>query len=157
MVEFVIPSQVKYRLRRELRKHGKQEIGGLLMGEQLSSTCFRMMDFSVSVGNEVSFNRNFSDHRAKLDLFFERTNHNYRQFNYLGEWHSHPKFSVEPSSQDLQTMQSLVHEETSIGFAFLLILRLDWKFFLAQSCHIFVEDKRPEMARVNYANSGSKK
>jgi hypothetical protein len=40
--------------------------------------------------------------------FFDRTGHRYREFNYLGEWHSHPSFQVEPSSTDVQAMRQLV-------------------------------------------------
>jgi hypothetical protein len=51
--------------------------------------------------------------------FFER----YRRFNYLGEWHSHPSFSVQPSFEDIESMTDIVENGNStITFAVPLIV-----------------------------------
>ena len=55
----------------------------------------------------------------------KRTGYNYRKFNYIGEWHSHPSFQPVPSEKDLQSMQEIVTDsDTSANFAILLIVRL---------------------------------
>ena len=46
----------------------------------------------------------------------------FRDFNYLGEWHFHPSFSVRPSPEDVATMTELVEDERiPISFAVLLV------------------------------------
>jgi hypothetical protein len=58
--------------------------------------------------------------------FFDRTQHQYKRFNYIGEWHSHPSFEVKPSPQDVETMVKLVTDPAFKGsFAILMIMRLD--------------------------------
>lgn len=58
--------------------------------------------------------------------FFGRTNHWYERFNYIGEWHSHPSFTVQPSGKDLATMRELVRDAAFLGsFAILMIVRLE--------------------------------
>jgi proteasome lid subunit RPN8/RPN11 len=58
--------------------------------------------------------------------FFDRTEHHYTRFNYIGEWHSHPSFEVQPSSKDMATMRALVSDlEFKGNFAVLLIVRLN--------------------------------
>ena len=57
--------------------------------------------------------------------FFKRTEYNYKKFNYLGEWHSHPSFRPVPSQQDIQSMLEIVTDsDTGANFAVLLIVRL---------------------------------
>ena len=63
--------------------------------------------------------------RAFLAEFFARTGKDYERFNYLGEWHSHPLFSVHPSGPDFATMFEIVEDpEVRAHFAVLLIVRL---------------------------------
>ncbi len=61
-----------------------------------------------------------------MNAFFCETGHQYDRFNYLGEWHSHPRFPVTPSAQDVESMVDLVNGERGIDFAVLLIVRLQW-------------------------------
>ncbi len=66
--------------------------------------------------------------QAALDAlgFFERTQHRYTRYNYIGEWHSHPSFAVHPSSIDVRSMRTIVEDPKFHGnFAVLMIVRLD--------------------------------
>jgi hypothetical protein len=120
------PDQVQL-LADELARAREQEIGGVLVAEQLRPDAFRLVDFSVqrSGGTKTCFVCTPSAHSKFLDDFFERTGANYSRFNYLGEWHSHPLFSAAPSPTDVTQMQSLVDEEPERRpFAVLLVARL---------------------------------
>jgi integrative and conjugative element protein (TIGR02256 family) len=133
--------EVERRIRLALRKAGHREIGGMLMAEQLSPDHFRIVDFSVDSlsGSHTHFRRDPRMHRATLDAFFERTGRDYESFNYLGEWHSHPSFSVRPSAEDVATMMDIVEAPGStITFAMLLIVRLRWRYWLDYSLIAFV-------------------
>lgn len=129
-MKILLAPPIVKRLRRELHRAGSQEIGGLLMGEDLGNGDFRVVGISVqrSGGTEVCFIRNPKDHQPELDAFFAQTGNDYSRFNYLGEWHSHPSFSATPSGPDLATMLSLVNDPTvGSNFLVLLIARLSGK------------------------------
>jgi integrative and conjugative element protein (TIGR02256 family) len=104
------------------------EIGGVLMGEQITPGHFRIVDFSVDTksGDNSRFIRRPEHHREALDAFFAKTEADYSRFNYLGEWHSHPSYEARPSQQDVAEMRSLVEEEEGIPFSVLLIVRTRW-------------------------------
>jgi [CysO sulfur-carrier protein]-S-L-cysteine hydrolase len=64
-------------------------------------------------------------HREFLADFFARTGHDYLRYNYLGEWHSHPRFQPIPSPEDRATMLELVKNPlVGANFAVLIIVRL---------------------------------
>ena len=143
--------EIEPRLRKVLREAGKREIGGLLFAEQLAPARFRLMDFSVDIssGSHTHFRRDPQAHRAALSEFFRKTEHDFARFNYLGEWHSHPSFSVTPSSEDVRTMQSLVDNETGeISFSLLMIVRLRFRFWMDCSLTTFARGHRPQRARI---------
>jgi integrative and conjugative element protein (TIGR02256 family) len=119
----LLAPQIVQRLRHELRRAGRREIGGLLMGEDLGGELFRVVDISVqrSGGTQSCFIRNPKDHQKYLEEFFVRTGQDYLRFNYLGEWHSHPRFAAMPSEPDISTMQSIVGDP-DVGANFLVLL-----------------------------------
>lgn len=152
MTTISLPRDQRAQLRTTLRRAGHREIGGVLMGEQLAPDHFRIANFSVDAlsGTAAHFVRSPEYHRSALDDFFQQTGADYRRFNYLGEWHSHPKFPVHPSSVDMQSMIDLVNSERDIGFAALMIVRLRFLLRLEFSCHMFVRGQRPQTIVVSY-------
>ncbi len=101
-----IPVEVKIRLKAELYRGGFREIGGVLMGECLEPGRFQLVDFTVDHGGGTfaTFVRSIRTALKALARFFDRTMHNYRRFNYLGEWHSHPSFPPTPSLEGSATV-----------------------------------------------------
>lgn len=122
-MQLLLAPQVGKRLQRELRRAGRREIGGLLMGEHIADELFRVVEISVQKagGTDACFIRRPDDHRAQLQKFFAATGNDYSRFNYLGEWHSHPSFEPLPSGTDLRAMQSLV-EDSEVGVNFLVLV-----------------------------------
>jgi len=141
---------VRVRLRKALRGAGRREIGGVLMGEQIEPGHFRIVDLSIDkeTGGRAHFVRSPEAHAAALDAFFERTGKEYDRFNYLGEWHSHPRFPVSPSTQDAASMVELVHGERGIDFAILLIVRLQWWRTMPCSCTLFRRGLTPSPVEI---------
>ncbi|TQN58226.1 hypothetical protein FLX27_26245 [Agrobacterium tumefaciens] len=139
MIRITLSRQIRDRMKLPLRRAGLREIGGILMGQEIASGHFSVLDFSVdeASGADAHFVRDADHHRHALDAFFDRTGHNYQAFNYLGEWHSHPSFSVRPSLTDVRSMQELVDGERDIGFAVLLIVKLGFwgRFNASASLH----------------------
>lgn len=102
-------------------------MGGVLVGQNLGHDVFRLIDisFQSSGGSVVHFVRDPEHHKAFLADFFVRTGNDYRKFNYIGEWHSHPGFEPRPSGEDLATMFELVEDPAvGVNFAILIIARL---------------------------------
>ncbi len=116
------------KLRPALRLAGTKEIGGQLFGEQLAPSDFCITELSIQArrGSFARFVVDLVEAGRNALRFFDRTEHQYKRFNYIGEWHSHPSFDVEPSNKDVETMMNLVTDPTFKGsFAVLMIVRLD--------------------------------
>ncbi|WP_202796174.1 Mov34/MPN/PAD-1 family protein [Pusillimonas sp. T7-7] len=128
MIKIRVSEKVRDRMKHALRRAGLREIGGIIMGQEIASGQFLVVDFSIDEisGERAHFVRDADYHRQALETFFDRTGHNYKEFNYLGEWHSHPSFSTQPSLTDLRSMQALVDGERGIEFAVLLIVKLSF-------------------------------
>ena len=124
-MKLLLPLKIVDRLRRELPGRSR-EIGGVLVGEHVTQETFSVVDLSVQLsgGTAAHFVRDPVQAKTYLAEFFERTGHNYQRFNYIGEWHSHPRFVPLPSGEDCTTMIELVHDpEVGVNFAVLIIAR----------------------------------
>ncbi len=142
----IIDSDIRGRISTHLRRSGKHEVGGILLGEQIAPSSFRLVDFSIDniTGSDAHFHRSPEQHNAAIERFFKKTRHNFSKHNYLGEWHSHPRFPVSPSPQDYMSMQDLVRSEKNILFAALLIVRLDFFVCLKIGATMFSQHRNPE-------------
>jgi len=143
-VKVDLPRTEVAKMTRALRRAGRREIGGILMGEQIAERHFRVVDFSIDevTGSYAHFVRSPEHHVTALAEFFERTGKEYARYNYLGEWHSHPSFPVRPSHEDALSMDDLVHGERDISFAVLLIVKRAWWCFEC-SATMFVRGEQP--------------
>lgn len=112
---------------------------------------FRIVDLSMddSTGSPAHFIRMPAAHQGTLSTFFERTGGDFRRFNYLGEWHSHPSFAVRPSRNDVRSMQELVDHEEAIDFSALLIVRLRFLTLIEARAWMFVRGREPISVRLS--------
>lgn len=127
MVEIVLPREVQERLEAALEAAGTREIGGVLMGECLEPSRFRVADVTIQRrgGSFASFMRRLGEALSALARFFRQTGEDYTRFNYLGEWHSHPSFSTTASEKDVQSMLEIAADpEVGANFVALVIVRL---------------------------------
>ncbi|MEQ1947412.1 MAG: Mov34/MPN/PAD-1 family protein [Bryobacteraceae bacterium] len=126
-MQLLVARPVIQRLERELRRAGRREIGGLLMGEHVRDELFRLVELSVQRGGGTNacFIRRPQDHKAQLEKFFAGTGNDFSRFNYMGEWHSHPSFEPLPSDTDIRTMQSMVEDpDAGVNFLVLMVCRM---------------------------------
>jgi [CysO sulfur-carrier protein]-S-L-cysteine hydrolase len=125
-MKLLLPAKIVKRLRRELRGR-RHEIGGVLVGENVAPDTFRLVDISVqhSGGTVAHFVRDPEHHREFLANFFARTGNDYKRFNYIGEWHSHPAFEAVPSGEDIVSMFEIIEDPVvGVNFAILIVARL---------------------------------
>lgn len=123
-----IPNDQISALHEALASAGTKEIGGQIFGEQLAPSHFLASELTFQK-RRGTFSRFIVDLiQAARDAlqFFDRTQHRYTRFNYIGEWHSHPSFDVCPSITDIETMRELVRDPDFKGhFAVLMITKLE--------------------------------
>jgi [CysO sulfur-carrier protein]-S-L-cysteine hydrolase len=140
-----LPEYISGKLVKVLKKAGNKEIGGILMGEYLSAGVYRVQDLTVQSqgGTAASFLRMPFMLLRPLQEFFQRTDNQFTRFNYLGEWHSHPCYSTEPSSTDCQTMREII-QDSSVGanFAILMIVKLDEEQQLEGGVTVFLPNSK---------------
>ena len=143
MLTLNLPRDLVEDLCRELEIAERREIGGILMGEQLAPSHFRVteMTFQRHGGMFARFVRNARLALVALQQFFTRTGHRYQRYNYLGEWHSHPSFEPRPSDTDHVSMIDVAcHQNTGANFVLLLITRLGENDQLEASVTVYLPD-----------------
>lgn len=144
-MQVLLPPEIQEQLISALRAAGRREIGGILMGEHVGANAFRVVSVTIQTrgGAFASFVRLVQHVVRPLADFFRKTSHQYTRFNYLGEWHSHHSFELNPSTTDAETMRELVDDpEVGATFAVLLILRLDGDRDLRGSVTVFLPEGR---------------
>jgi len=157
-MQLLLAPKVSKLLKRELRKAGRREIGGLLMGEHVADGLFRVVEISVqrAGGTYACFIRRPEDHQEQLQKFFAENGNDYSRFNYLGEWHSHPSFEPAPSGTDIQSMQAMV-EDPDIGanFLVLLVCRLATGGKIAATATVFRAMSEPLIVPLTLENESA--
>jgi len=126
-MQLLIPPEISQQLVAALRQAGKREIGGILMGEHMEPDTFRVKEITIQRkgGTFAAFIRLVEEIIAPLRAFFDITKHDYKRFNYLGEWHSHHSFALAPSGRDHMTMCEIVMDSLlGARFVVLLLVRL---------------------------------
>ena len=154
-MKLLLPDDIRKTMLAHLKAARKREIGGMLMGEELGRDQFRLVDFSVDLesGSVGHFVRDAELHDQHLSEFFARTGSNYSRYNYLGEWHSHPSFTVEPSLADIHSMQDLVEGPRGVGFAVLMISKLRRFWGFDYGAWLFVAGQPPVQVEIRRERS----
>lgn len=142
MITLILPRPIQDTIRAALLKAGRREIGGILMAEHVGPNAFEVKDLTVHRrGTVFNFIRAVEDAIGRLRAFFERAEHDYTRFNYIGEWHSHPSFAPFPSPRDDASMREIVEDPTvGANFVVLLIVKLESPHEMATSVHTYLPD-----------------
>ena len=154
MLTLSVPPELTKTITVALQKAGQREIGGVLMAEHIGHNEFRVKDLTVHRrGAFASFVRRIEEALGRLRLFFERAEHNYRRFNYIGEWHSHPSFAAEPSETDHASMRQIIEDpEVGANFVVLLVVKLNPQGRLVGSAHTYLPNGVCSRSVVQFAD-----
>lgn len=149
-MQLIIPADLAERLRGELKGAGRREMGGILMGQNVGPDVFKLIEMTSqrSGGGYACFSRSSAMHDRALKRFFDRTGHRYTEFNYIGEWHSHPSFALRPSETDHATMMTIVRRDMDVHFALLLIVKLGTEEQLEHEAYVYSGDLPPGRIEV---------
>lgn len=139
-IEFQVSESVKSKMKEALLKFGDYEIGGILIGKKLAEQSFEIIDISISDEDKrfsiSSFIRGTKKSERLLKRHFRK-----KTGYYLGEWHSHPKFSLNPSQNDVLTMVGILNDpDYGVQFAVLIITHLVRNNELAYKGYLFHKD-----------------
>ena len=137
-----MPRELRERLEVELRRAGSRELGGVLMAEHVGMNEFALRDLTIHRrGSFASFVRRIEEALDRLKSFFKANSNNYRRFNYIGEWHSHPSFVTEPSPHDDASMREIALDpDVGANFVVLLVVKLEDSSRFAASLHTYLPD-----------------
>jgi proteasome lid subunit RPN8/RPN11 len=146
MLTILLPPDVREEITKACVRAGKHETGGMLFGEHVGDDEFHVIEATVAgQGSMASFLRALTEGLARLEAFFRRTKRDYRRFNYLGEWHSHPSFVLRPSSADDKAMFDIVEDSTTgARFAVSLIVKLESGWLEAVAYAYFPQEERQD-------------
>lgn len=152
MLTLILPPDQASLILSELRKSGRREVGGIMMGEHVGPNQFVVREITVHRRGAIAyFVRHIEDAIGKLRVFFQNTSHDYLRFNYLGEWHSHPSFEPLPSSiDDLSMLQIVRDESVGANFVVLLIVKLDDRRRLVGTAHTYLPDGTRRRSEVEF-------
>lgn len=123
-ITFKLTQPVKTKLVKALHKFGDLEIGGILIGRKVAEDSFEIIDASISDEDNrfsfVSFVRGTKKSERLLKQYFRQATG-----YYIGEWHSHPRFSLDPSYADIRTMMGILQNPGyGVSFVILLIVQM---------------------------------
>ena len=123
-IDFTITPIVKNKIEKALRKYGDFEIGGILIGRKIGDESFEVVDISIS-NEDKRFSISSFIRGTKTSERLLRSHFRKKTGYYIGEWHSHPKYSLRPSYQDIVTMFGILKDENyGVSFAILIITHL---------------------------------
>jgi hypothetical protein len=145
-MHLLLPPDIVARLVEALSQAKSREIGGVLMGEHVTTDTFRVKAITIQRkgGTFGAFVRIVAEIVAPLRTFFDATKHNYTKFNYLGEWHSHHSFALAPSGRDHMTMYDMVIDpELGAHFVVLLLVKLNDAGRLEGSVTVYQPAEKP--------------
>lgn len=157
MLSLILPPEQAEILQAALTNAGQREIGGVLMGEHVGTNAFVIHELTVHRrGSFASFLRRIEDALGPMRVFFKRTGHDYRRYNYLGEWHSHPSFAPFPSSTDDASMRVIVQDaKVGANFVVLMIVKLGQGQELVATAHVYLPDGTRSPTTLRTSNKPS--
>jgi len=104
-MKIIVPKNIVDSIFGAVEKAGVCEIKGALYAKYISSNCYEIEDVFISKNAGTSFFSNliigFSYHRFEKN-YFKKHNNDFKNHNYIGDWHSHPSFECIPSEYDVK-------------------------------------------------------
>ncbi|WP_090680312.1 Mov34/MPN/PAD-1 family protein [Paraburkholderia phenazinium] len=150
MLRVTVPPEVRELLIAALRRAGHRECGGVLLGEHVGTNHFVVRSLTVhQTGAVATFVRRLGGVVKAIKMYCRSHGDNFGHFNYLGEWHSHPLFSVQPSPKDHSTMRELATDHrVGANFVVLLVFRLSGQQ-LEGSAHTYLPDGSVHLSNLD--------
>lgn len=102
-MKIIIREEIADRILNQVRKYSPNETKGALFAHKIDDNTFEIEDvyFEKRIGSFVFVSLENSLRYKKFQKEYDRKHHyDYRNHNYIGDWHSHPSFALFPSGYD---------------------------------------------------------
>lgn len=123
-INIILTNEVQNIILEACQKSERREIGGMLFAQHSSTNEFKVLEATVAMeylGTISRFIRGIVSGLRQLAKFYKHYNYFYLEYNYLGDWHSHPNFKLYPSATDDASMFKLLYD-AEVGAYFLVLL-----------------------------------
>ncbi len=144
-MKIVIPKKMCIKLKKELNRMGFYETRGSFFAERVNDDLFVINDiyFSRKQGT-VSFIQMIigSDYHRFQNIYHKKHKFEYKKFNFIGDWHSHPSFSCNPSRYDVKEAKDDL-EHSNANFIVQCILKLI-NNNLTGNAYVYYRDRKTE-------------
>ncbi len=156
MILLILPPKARQTIEAALRRSGDREVGGVLMAEHVAPSTFAIRDLTVHRrGTIFNFVRQIDGVVRRLRTFFQSADHDYTRFNYIGEWHSHPRFDPVPSGRDDSSMREIVQDRhVGANFVVLLIVKLGGDQLIG-TVHTYLPDGSKHSSSLAFSEARS--
>lgn len=145
-LRIILTKKVQQTILEACQESGAREIGGMLFAHHLSHNDFKVLEATIAgeyLGTFSRFVRGLASGLKRLAMFYEKHNFRYSKYNYLGDWHSHPNFALDPSVTDDKSMvDMLMDSKVGASFLVLLIVKISNKQLEAKAWAYFPDNKR---------------
>jgi len=103
-MKIFVPQKITNAIQETIRKTQPKEIKGAFYAKQNNDESFSIDGLFVSeyIGTnffcKLLIDKRYRDFEKR---YFKERNYEYKKYNYIGDWHSHPEFACIPSLYDI--------------------------------------------------------
>lgn len=137
-MKIIVPKEIANKIFIAMNKAGIKETKGALFARFISRNCYEIEDVFISKvkGTNVFSNLivNYS-YRKFEKQYFKNHNYDYRNHNYIGDWHSHPLFECNPSNYDVDEAFDELNNSNA-NFLIQLIVKIN-NHMLVGNCFLY--------------------
>lgn len=107
-MKIIIPKLIAAKIYNQVIKYSPNETKGALFAKKISNELFEIDDIYIekNVGSFAFVTLiNNKKYQKFQKTYHEKNNNDYVRHNYIGDWHSHPSFELNPSSFDIKEVK----------------------------------------------------
>jgi proteasome lid subunit RPN8/RPN11 len=124
-IEFIIEDYAFDKIKEALILYKNNEIGGMLIGIKYGKNQFIIKDVTIADDTEKLSVSKFIREPVKSINILKKL-YKSKNYNYIGEWHSHPQFALYPSAADVNTMKGILSDtQYGVNFVLLIIAKME--------------------------------
>lgn len=125
IITIIIPKRLRILIHSYVKKYSPNETKGALFAKKINDETFEVEDVYLepNIGT-FSFVKLYNNkmYRRFCKQYFDKHKGEYHLHNYIGDWHSHPLFSCNPSYYDIQEVERDL-EKSNAKFLIQIILK----------------------------------
>ncbi len=125
-MKIIIPQKITKIIYNQVKKHSPNETKGALFARRINDELFEID--AVYLEKKIgSFAFVVLENNSKYKEFqkkYNKTHHfDFKNHNYIGDWHSHPSFELIPSGYDIKEVQNDL-EKSNANFLIQIIVKV---------------------------------